>query len=175
MGTQEGTSGHIRKTRLHSPLDRPAKKIVISIARQNLVAFNGEEKCLDLSCITGDAKHPTPTGKFRILEKELVHRSKKYNAQMNYAMRLNSTGIYIHEAYNVIEDPAKQTPLATAVSDTAANIVSKGRQLFPTMAESTIALGNINLLGSHGCIRLPHSGAVELFEWAKKGTRVEIQ
>lgn len=154
---------------------KPVKKITISLVKQKLLAYNGEDKFLDIPCVSGDAAHPTPKGKFKVLEKHLIYRSKTYDAQMNYALRLTTSGIFIHEGYNFIEDPAKQNIIATIVSDTLAGTVSTGRALFPSLAEKKINLGNINLTGSHGCIRLRHSDARKLFDWAEKGTLVEVQ
>lgn len=151
------------------------KRIEIEIAKQKLRAFAAEKLVHNFSCVTGDAKHPTPKGKFKVLKKEQIRRSGKYNSQMNYALQLNNDGIFIHESYNYIEKPSQQSFLARAISDTTAGSVSRLRAWFPGVGEAELNVGNINLFGSHGCIRLAHSDAVKLFEWADVGTKVEVK
>lgn len=129
----------------------------------------------DFPCVTGDADHATPKGNFSILSKKDIYRSKTYNAQMNYALQLTHDGIYIHESYNYIEKPSQQSFLAKAISDTTATSVSRLRSWFPSIDTVQIKVGNVNLTGSHGCIRLAHSDAVKLFEWAETKTEVEIK
>jgi len=154
---------------------KPKKKIVIDIAKQRLRAYLGEGEAFDFSCVTGDAEHPTPKGKFKILQKERVRRSRKYDSQMNYALQLTTTGIFIHESYNYSETPSQQSFLAKAISDTTTPSVSRLRAWFPNLGSREVKVGNINLLGSHGCIRLAHSDAVKLFEWVEVGVGVEIK
>lgn len=151
------------------------KKIIIELATQRLRAYDAGKLVYDFGCITGDAKHPTPKGKFHILKKEQVRRSARYNAQMNYALQITNNGIFIHESYNFVEDPAKQNVFSTAVSDTTAAAMSRMRSWFPKVGEADVQVGNINLVGSHGCIRLAHSDAVKMFNWAEVKLPVEIR
>ncbi len=147
----------------------------MDIASQRLYAYEDDVAVHVFGCVTGDTRHATPKGRFKILRKEKVRRSGKYNAQMNYALQINDTGIFIHESYNYIENPAAQSTLATVVSDTAAVSMSRMRSWFPTIAEKEVVVKNLNLIGSHGCIRLAHSHAVILFDWAEVNTAVEVK
>ena len=151
------------------------KKIKIELSSQRLKAYADAKEVFDFPCVTGDAGHPTPKGKFSVLQKERIRRSRKYNSQMNYALQLTTSGIFIHESYNRSENPLTQSPFDKVISDTAGTAVSRLRAWFPSISESNISFGNINLLGSHGCIRLAHSDAVALFNWATTGTGVEIR
>lgn len=160
---------------LPKPVKKVVKKIQVDITAQRLYAYEDDVLVHEFGCVTGDAKHPTPKGKFKILGKERVRRSNAYNAQMNYALQINNEGIFIHESYNYIEKPEKQNPFATVLSDTANTSMSRMRSWFPTIAEKEIKVGNLNLIGSHGCIRLAHSHAVTLFDWADKGIVVEVK
>jgi hypothetical protein len=82
---------------------------------------------------SGRSGHLTPTGTFAILEKQKVHRSKKYNnAPMPYMQRLTSYGIALHGG-NLPGYPA-----------------------------------------SHGCVRLPHAFAEDLFKETNIGMKVII-
>jgi hypothetical protein len=50
---------------------------------------------------TGKANYRTPTGSFRILQKERHHRSNRYdNAPMPYMMRLSWRGLAMHGGHN---------------------------------------------------------------------------
>jgi lipoprotein-anchoring transpeptidase ErfK/SrfK len=151
------------------------KRIEVNITSQQLMAYENKKLVYSFPCITGDASHPTPKGKYKIISKHRIYRSKKYDAQMNYALRITSDGIFIHEGYNYIEDPVKQTRIAAVLSDTTANVVSFARKSFPDIAKKNITVGNINVFGSHGCIRVAHSDAVKLFDWAIKDMLVEIK
>ncbi|GAA4737589.1 L,D-transpeptidase [Flavisolibacter ginsenosidimutans] len=151
------------------------KKIIVDISEQRLQALTDDKVVYDFPCVTGDAEHATPRGKFTVLSKKEIYRSKTYDAQMNYALQLTTDGIYIHESYNYSERPSQQSFLAKAVSDTAATSVSRLRSWFPGVANKELKVGNVNLFGSHGCVRLAHSDAVKLFEWAATGMVVEIK
>lgn len=151
------------------------KKILIEIAKQKLRGFEDGKEVFSISCVTADGDHATPIGNFRILNKERIRRSVKYNAQMNYALKLTSDGIYIHEAYNYIENPNKQSYIATLISDTTTSIISNTRAWFPSVQDLSINAGDVNLFGSHGCIRLAHTDAVNLFNWAEFRMTVVIK
>lgn len=151
------------------------KKIEVDIAGQQLTAYENKKLVYSFPCITGDAGHLTPRGKYKIISKHRIYRSKKYDAQMNYALKITGDGVFIHEGYNYIEDPARQTGVATVLSDTTANVVSFARKTFPDIAKKNISVGGINVFGSHGCVRLAHSDAEKLFDWAVKDMPVEIK
>jgi lipoprotein-anchoring transpeptidase ErfK/SrfK len=151
------------------------KKITVDISNQRLQALYAGSVIYDFPCVTGDVKHPTPKGKFKVIKKERIYRSKTYDAQMNYALQITNTGIYIHESYNYSEHPDQQSFLAKAISDTTATSVSRMRAWFPSVQKAEVKVGNINLIGSHGCIRLAHSDAVKLFDWADVGSEVEVK
>lgn len=151
------------------------KRIMIEITKQRLSAFEDGVLKYNFYCVTGDSKHPTPIGNFKILNKQRERRSQKYNAQMNFALHLTNDGIFIHESYNYNEKINKQSMIATMVSDSTTAVVSNLRAFFPKMKEAELNLGNINLAGSHGCIRLSHSDAEQLFNWCDLNIAVEIR
>jgi lipoprotein-anchoring transpeptidase ErfK/SrfK len=161
--------------RILKNLEIMAKKIKIDILKQKLTALDGKSVFMNVSCVTGDDTHPTPTGKFKIIKKDRIHLSKKYNAQMNFALQLTNDGIFIHESYNYISNPNNQTQLATTISDTTTNVVSQVRSWIPNVSKVNVNLGMINIIGSHGCIRLAHTDAVQLFTWADLATEVDIK
>lgn len=158
------------------------KKISISLLDQQLKAFEGDKQIYSFYCVSGDSKHLTKAGKYKILRKERRYRSKEYNSQMNFAMFINNSGVAIHESYYFEEDPdchgffsCFRAGSLGVVSDTLATGISLGRNIYPKIEEKNISSGNINLLGSHGCIRLSHNNAVKLFDWAEINVEVEIK
>lgn len=151
------------------------KKIVIEISSQTLTTYIKDKKITSFRCVTGDAEHPTPKGEFKIMKKEMVRRSLKYNAQMNYALQITNSGIFIHESYNYIENPKEQSSVATIISDTTTSTVSYLRSWLPKTSELKLPIGNINIAGSHGCVRLAHSDAITLYKWAELNTLVIVK
>jgi lipoprotein-anchoring transpeptidase ErfK/SrfK len=75
-------------------------KIVVKLSDQTLTAYENKAEVYKFHCATGDSAHPTPQGKWRIYRKHRKYRSKKYDAQMDYAMFFHG-GYAIHMAYLV--------------------------------------------------------------------------
>lgn len=72
-------------------------KLVISIPQQRLYMFRGDELLATSRVSTGKRGHPTPTGTFAILQKQVAHRSNLYsNAPMPYMQRLTGDGVALH-------------------------------------------------------------------------------
>lgn len=123
------------------------KQILVDLASQTVEAIeNGERKYL-FDCVTGDQTHPTNKGTFHITLKHRIHRSTKYNAQMNYAMFFTADGKAIHQYHGIV-------PLSMV-----------------RVAKSGVS----DFFGSHGCVRLNEENAAELFEWAPLNTKVTVK
>lgn len=74
-----------------------ALKIVVSIPQQRAYVFKAGALVASAPVSTGRKGHPTPVGTFRILQKDVHHRSNIYsNAPMPYMQRLTSYGIALH-------------------------------------------------------------------------------
>jgi len=123
------------------------KRIVVNLADQTLQALEGTTVIFNFICVTGDSSHPTDPGVFHIMRKRKVHRSSKYDAQMNYAMFFTTDGKAIHQYHGVM-------PLSVVRS-----------------LKSNVS----DWLGSHGCVRLTEENAAALFEWAPMSTAVEVK
>ena len=81
-------------------LRRVGKQIIVDLGEQTLYAYDGATRAFAFDCTSGDAKHPTaerPT-LFSVSRKEKTYRSKKYDAQMNYAMFFTSDLKAIHQS-----------------------------------------------------------------------------
>jgi len=76
------------------------KAIVVNLDRQILSAFRRLQRVYRWDCASGDSKHRTPPGYFKIHRKHRIYRSKTYDTQMDYAMFFHR-GYAIHMAYGV--------------------------------------------------------------------------
>ena len=73
-------------------------QIVISLDRQRLSLFSDGILIAQSPVSTGVRRHPTPTGIFSVIQKQLFHRSNLYSdAPMPYMQRITWSGVAIHE------------------------------------------------------------------------------
>jgi hypothetical protein len=73
-------------------------QIVISLNRQQLSLYSDGVLVTRSPISTGVRQHPTPTGVFSVIQKQLFHRSNIYSdAPMPYMQRITWSGIAIHE------------------------------------------------------------------------------
>src|SRR5262249_803488 len=88
---------HAKKEHPPKPLDMPL--IVVSIARQQLTLYEHGQPVAHSPVSTGMAGHPTPTGIFSVIGKEIFHRSNIYSgAPMPYMQRITWSGVAMHAA-----------------------------------------------------------------------------
>ncbi len=125
------------------------KKIVVDLTKQEAYAYEDGKLIYSGWISSGKREFKTPTGRFRVLQKEREHISNEWpkkvvikngkkveergGAKMPYMLRITWSGIALHEGY---------TP---------------------------------NYPASHGCIRVAKGFAKKLYEWATVGTRVIIK
>ncbi len=125
------------------------KKIVVDLTKQEAYAYEDGKLVYSGWISSGRKKFKTPTGRFRVLQKEKEHISNEWpkkvvmkngkkveevgGAKMPYMLRLTWSGIALHEGY---------TP---------------------------------NYPASHGCIRVAKGFAKKLYNWATVGTRVIVK
>ena len=125
------------------------KKIVVDLTKQEAYAYEDGKLVYSGWISSGRKKFKTPTGHFRVLQKEKEHISNEWpkkvvikngkrveeagGAKMPYMLRLTWSGIALHEGY---------TP---------------------------------NYPASHGCIRVAKGFAKKLYNWATVGTRVIVK
>jgi len=78
-------------------LSQGALRIVVSLPQQKLFVFRQGALLASAPVSTGRPGHPTPVGTFRILQKQVHHRSNIYsNAPMPFMQRLTTYGIALH-------------------------------------------------------------------------------
>ena len=81
-----------------------SKSIVINLSSQTISAKENGKTVFSRAVSTGKSGRATPTGSFRILEKDRFHISNKYpeprgGAKMPYMLRLTNGGIAIHQGH----------------------------------------------------------------------------
>ena len=77
-----------------------APRLLVSIADQRAYLYRGETLVAVTTVSTGRQGHATPTGTFKIMEKQAVHFSSKYDAApMPHMQRLTNDGIALHAGY----------------------------------------------------------------------------
>ncbi len=70
--------------------------LVIELSNQRGQYFVDDLLAMDFPVCTGSPSHPTPTGSFRISEKDPYHRSNLYHCPMPLFMRLTNDGVGLH-------------------------------------------------------------------------------
>lgn len=96
------------------------------------------------NCATGDYKHKTEAGTYRIYRKVRHHVSTTYGRPMPFSMFFSTDGKAIHGAPCCVD------------------LISLLKQM------------GINYFGSAGCVRLSHDDVEVLWNWADIGTLVFI-
>ena len=78
-------------------MEQPGEKsIVIELGNRRGQCFVDGRVAMDFPVCTGTSHHGTPTGIFRITEKDVHHFSNLYHCPMPYFMRLTNDGIGMH-------------------------------------------------------------------------------
>jgi len=123
------------------------KRIVVSISRQHLWAYNGSREVYSFVASTGLATSPTKQGMFQVLDKIPNAYASQWNLQMPYWL-----GIYY---VGRIENGIHALP-----------ILASGQRLWS---------GYLGRPVSFGCIVLDTLAARQLYQWADVGTKVVVQ
>ncbi len=72
------------------------RRVEIDLSRQRGIFVVNDEVVMDFPVCTGTKRKPTPTGSFRITQKNVHHHSNIYDVPMPYFMRLTNGGIGMH-------------------------------------------------------------------------------
>ncbi len=81
-----------------------SKEIVVNLSTQRLYAKENNKVLFSGAISSGKKDYRTPTGIFRVIDKERFHISNKYpkpngGAKMPYMLRLTNYGLAIHQGY----------------------------------------------------------------------------
>ena len=134
------------------------RRIVVSLSKERLWAYDGSQEVLTTLVTTGNAALPTPLGQFPILARYSPFTmvspwppSSPYHydpTRVTYALLFDDRGYDVHDA------PWRSNfgPGSNATSGT------------PGQAST----------GTHGCVNVPYPVMQQLFEWATIGTVVDV-
>lgn len=135
--------------------------LLISLSRQRIWLMLQNEIAVDSPISSGKKARQTPTGKFKITQKNKDHRSNLYGSFVDKKGRTVRSGV--------------SSRIDSAPSGT--RFVGAPMLYFQRLTDDGIGL-HVGVLpgypASHGCIRLPEDIARIFFEKTKLGTRVEI-
>jgi len=78
-----------------------APRVVISLSDQLAYLYRGDTLIAVSTISSGQPGRDTPTGIFSVLDKQLLHRSVKYdNAPMPHMQRIDDYGVALHAGFN---------------------------------------------------------------------------
>ena len=79
-------------------LDKRGRHIRVNVSIQHGFFMDGERELMNFSVCSGKKSTPTPTGHYRVIEKDRNHRSNLYNnASMPFYLRLTLDGVGMHQ------------------------------------------------------------------------------
>jgi lipoprotein-anchoring transpeptidase ErfK/SrfK len=75
-------------------------RLVIDLSRQMAYAYSDGDLIAVSTISSGDKNHLSPIGIFEVLEKQTMHRSRKYDdAPMPFMQRITETGVALHAGH----------------------------------------------------------------------------
>jgi len=136
-------------------------RVIISISKQRAWVMTGEQVYIDTPISSGKKAGWTPTGSFKITEKDKDHRSSIYGNFVDKKGRVVKGGISMK--------------IDSAPSGT--HYVGAPMKWFMRLTGNGVGM-HVGILpgypASHGCIRLPEEIAPLIYEKTKLGTPVQI-
>ncbi len=135
-------------------------KIVINLSTQRVQYYKGKELVGVSPISSGRESHGTVTGSYRILDKDIDHRSSLF-------------GAYVDQEGNVVQGDVdtRKDPAPAGTKYVGANM----RYYMRIVGGIGMHEGYLpGYPASHGCIRLPTKMAVIFFNETPEGTPVEI-
>jgi hypothetical protein len=136
-------------------------RIRIVLSEQSAYFFRGNVLVGKSWLSTGNETHRTPTGSFRILQKDKLHKSSRY-------------GVFADAAGNVVDGDVdiKKDPVPKGLHYEGANMTN-----FMRLTKDGVGMHAGYLPGyaaSHGCIRMPDWMSEHFFNNVNEGTPVTI-
>jgi len=133
-------------------------RIVVSLSKQSLTAYQGDTAEYQTLVTTGNQALPTPVGVFPILAKYhpfTFHspwpKGNPYwyaDAPVSYALLFDNAGYFIHDA--------------------------PWRHDFGPGSNARVGTPGQDYTGTHGCVNVPASIAAQIYTWAPTGTAVQV-
>jgi hypothetical protein len=155
--------------------------VFVSIPRQEVVVYRNGIRIGRAAVSTGRPGHPTPTGVFQILQKDVDHHSKTYNnAPMPYMERLTWDGVALHAGFNpghpdshgCVRLPAAFAKDLYGVTHTGGTVIISNSKKLPTMTLTESLAGGGGSLGKSGPTAIVVSLASQKIQIYQNGRKV---
>src|ERR1700722_7566575 len=135
--------------------------VLVSLSRQRAYLYAGNQLAIDTPISSGKKAGFTPTGDFRIMQKDPNHRSNIYG---NF---IDSKGRMVRSGVSALIDSAPS----------GSHFVGAPMFFFMRLTPEGVGM-HIGILpgypASHGCIRLPAEIAPQIYARVKVGTPVQV-
>jgi lipoprotein-anchoring transpeptidase ErfK/SrfK len=137
-------------------------RVIVSISKQRAYLLSGEEIAIDSPISSGKRGRTTPTGSFKVMEKDKDHRSNLYGDFRDRNGRIVRAGISAH-----VDSAPSGTRFVGAPMKWFMRLTGEGVGMHVGILPGYPA--------SHGCIRMPSQSAELFYKHVKIGTPVEVQ
>jgi lipoprotein-anchoring transpeptidase ErfK/SrfK len=137
-------------------------RIIVSLPRQRAYLMTGEEVVIDSPISSGKHGHSSPSGSFKVLEKDPNHHSSLYGDFVDNSGRIVRAGVSMH-----IDAAPSGTHFQGAVMKWFMRLTGDGVGMHVGILPGYPA--------SHGCVRMPSDAAKLFYDHIKVGTPVEVQ
>ncbi len=137
-------------------------RIIISLPKQRAYLISGEEIIVDSPISSGKRGHSSPSGNFKVLERDPNHHSSLYGDFVDSSGRVVRAGVSMH-----IDAAPSGTHFQGAAMKWFMRLTGDGVGMHVGILPGYPA--------SHGCIRMPSDAAKLFYDHVKVGTPVEVQ
>lgn len=147
--------------RVYDRLTPDTSRVVVSLSKQRAYLLGGDEVAIDTPISSGKRAGNTPSGNFKVMQKDKDHRSNIYGDFKDGAGRTVRGGVSVR--------------IDSAPSGT--HFVGAPMKWFMRLTGDGVGM-HVGILpgypASHGCIRMPPQSAEMFFNRVRIGTPVEV-
>ncbi|MGI9113423.1 MAG: L,D-transpeptidase family protein [Chthoniobacterales bacterium] len=136
--------------------------IIVSLPKQRAYLMTRDQIVIDAPISSGKRGHSSPSGSFKILEKDPNHHSSLYGDFVDNSGRVVRAGVSMH-----IDAAPSGTHFEGAAMKWFMRLTGDGVGMHVGILPGYPA--------SHGCIRMPSDAAKLFYDHIKVGTPVEVQ
>ncbi len=136
--------------------------IIVSLHKQRAYLMTGDQILIDSPISSGKRGHSSPSGSFKVLEKDPNHHSSLYGDFVDSSGRIVRAGVSMH-----IDAAPSGTHFQGAAMKWFLRLTGDGVGMHVGLLPGYPA--------SHGCIRMPSDAAKLFYDHVKVGTPVEVQ
>jgi lipoprotein-anchoring transpeptidase ErfK/SrfK len=137
-------------------------RIFVSLAKQRAYLLAGNEIVIDSPISSGKRGHSSPSGSFKVLEKDAKHHSSLYGDFVDASGRVVRAGV----------------SMRIDVAPSGTRFQGAPMKWFMRLTGDGVGM-HVGILpgypASHGCIRMPSDAAKLFYDHVKVGTPVEVQ